>query len=132
MNADPIGDWLHKAEMDYAGALVLARRRKNPLPDLVCWHSQQCAEKYAKAFLARHRITFARTHNLSALLQLCSEIDSDFRLIADAMHYLNPFGVEIRYPGASTTVTDAREAVVAMKQIRKFVRAKLGLKSSGR
>jgi HEPN domain-containing protein len=132
MNAEPISEWVHKAEMDYEGALVLLRRRKNPLPDLVCWHSQQCAEKYSKAFLARHRVIFARTHNLTALLQLCNEIDLDFRLIAESMRYLNPFGVEIRYPGASTTVSDAREAVVAMKQIRKFVRAKLGLKMGGK
>ncbi len=131
MNADPVGEWVQKAEMDYEGALALLRRR-NPLPDLVCWHSQQCAEKYAKAFLTRHRVMFARTHNLTALLQLCNGIDADFRLIADAMRYLNPFGVEIRYPGASTTVPDARDAVVAMKTIRKFTRAKLGLKATKR
>ncbi len=30
--------WLRKAESDYQGAIDLYRRRKNPLPDLVCFH----------------------------------------------------------------------------------------------
>lgn len=114
--------------MDYQGARDLARRRKNPLPDLVCWHCQQCAEKYLKAFLTRHRVEFARTHNLTGLLKLCLDVDPDYRLISDPLQFLNPFGPDIRYPGASTTVSDARGAVEAVKQVRKFVRAKMGMR----
>jgi hypothetical protein len=36
-------EWVAKAEADYDGAVALNRRRKNPLPDLVCFHCQQCA-----------------------------------------------------------------------------------------
>lgn len=46
-----IDDWVQKAEADYQGAVALNRRRKVPLPDLVCYHCQQCGEKYLKAFL---------------------------------------------------------------------------------
>ncbi len=63
-------EWVQIAEMDYQGARDLVRRRRNLLPDLVCWHSQQCAEKYLKAFLVRHRVAFAYTHNLTGLLKL--------------------------------------------------------------
>lgn len=31
-------EWVSKAEADYDGAVALARRRKKPLPDLVCFH----------------------------------------------------------------------------------------------
>jgi HEPN domain-containing protein len=44
-------EWVAKAEADYAGAVALNRRRKQPLPDLVCFHCQQAAEKFIKAFL---------------------------------------------------------------------------------
>jgi hypothetical protein len=33
---EEVKEWLRKAEQDYAGAVVLSRRRKEPLPDLVC------------------------------------------------------------------------------------------------
>ncbi len=120
-------EWVRKTEVDYQGALDLARRRKTPLPDLVCWLSQQCAEKYTKAFLLRHQVAFARTHNLTSLWRLCVDIDPDFEMIADPFQILNPFGPEIRYPGANATSSDARQAINSMKRIREFVRAKLGL-----
>ncbi len=41
---DEIREWIEKAENDFEGALDLSRRRKNPLPDLVCFHCQQSAE----------------------------------------------------------------------------------------
>jgi HEPN domain-containing protein len=121
-------EWVRKAETDYQGARDLARRRNNPLPDLVCWLCQQCIEKYIKAFLTRHHVAFFRTHNLTGLLRLCLDIDPDFRLIADSLQFLNPFGPEIRYPGASATQPDARLAVTPMNQARKFLRAKLGIR----
>jgi HEPN domain-containing protein len=41
-------EWIRKAEEDYTAATVLARRRKHPTPSVVCFHCQQCAEKYLK------------------------------------------------------------------------------------
>ena len=43
-------EWIKKAEGDYAAATILSRRRKVPLHDHVCFHCQQSAEKYLKAF----------------------------------------------------------------------------------
>ena len=127
MSAETVLEWVHKAEGDYENARILARQRKKFLPDNICWSCQQCAEKYLKAFLTRHQVAFAFTHNLTGLLKLSSDVDPDFRLISHSLQYLNVFGPEIRYPGASATRSDAREALDAMKHVRKFVRAKLGL-----
>src|SRR5437660_1593841 len=41
--------WVRKAESDYAVAKILARR-SDPHHDEVCFHSQQCAEKYLNLF----------------------------------------------------------------------------------
>ena len=38
-------EWVRKAEVDDRGARQLARSRF-PMPDLVCFHWQQAAEKY--------------------------------------------------------------------------------------
>jgi HEPN domain-containing protein len=44
-------EWTKKAEGDYRAAMALARQRKVPLHDQVCFHCQQCSEKYLKAVL---------------------------------------------------------------------------------
>jgi HEPN domain-containing protein len=43
-------EWVQKAEGDFLVAQKMLRARKQPVYDAVCFHSQQCAEKYLKAF----------------------------------------------------------------------------------
>ena len=44
-------EWIDKAEGDWATLMREYRARKNPNYDAVCFHAQQCAEKYLKARL---------------------------------------------------------------------------------
>ena len=127
MNGEYVEEWIAKAEIDYDGAIILARQRRKFLPELLCWTSQQCVEKYFRAFLVRHRVKFERTHDLGELHKLCMNIDLDFRLIANILEPLLPCAPPVRYPGASASPEQARAAFDVMKQARKFVRAKLGL-----
>lgn len=55
MPEDSLEEWIRKAEQDFEYARMGIRRRKSPLYDGVCFHAQQCAEKYLKAFLVRHK-----------------------------------------------------------------------------
>lgn len=127
MSDATVEEWITKAETDYESALDLARRRARPIPDKVAYDCAQCAEKYLKAFLLRHQRPFRRRHDLIELKTACQDVDSDFRLVHDVLTTLNQWSSDIRYPGVSATVEEAREAVKAMKQVRKFVRAKLGI-----
>jgi HEPN domain-containing protein len=128
MNAETVNEWIRKAEGDYENARLLARQRKRILADNLCWASEQCAEKYLKAFLTRYHIDFERRHDLVMLDALCAGVDPDFRLLGDAIANLEPCSPAVRYPGTSVSVIEARSAFNAMKTVRKFVRAKLGLK----
>jgi HEPN domain-containing protein len=47
-------EWVQKAEGDYATAGRELRARRYPNYDAACFHSQQVAEKYLKAFLQEH------------------------------------------------------------------------------
>lgn len=69
---------------------------------------------------------FPKIHDLIALKKLCVKEEGTFELIHDLLEALEGYDVAIRYPGEAATVEDAREAVAAMKEVRKFVRAKLG------
>ena len=118
--ADPIEvrEWIKKAEEDYEGALHLSRRKKKPLPDLVCFHSQQCAEKYLKAFLIFHDTPFPKTHDLLMLLDLSIPHHPALELQRDLFEFLNPYSVQFRYPGYETTPEEANTAMVTVKEIR--------------
>jgi HEPN domain-containing protein len=61
-NASP-RDWVVKAEEDFILARVSARK-KPPLAYGICFHAQQCAEKYLKAILVAKQQTFPKTHDL--------------------------------------------------------------------
>ncbi len=123
---EEVNEWIAKAETDYKAAVDLARRRKDPLPGVVCFHCQQCAEKYLKAFLISREVPFPKVHDLIALKGLCVEEEGVFELVHDLLEALEGYDVAIRYPGEAATVEDARTAVAAMKKVRKFVRARLG------
>jgi HEPN domain-containing protein len=53
MSAPLVQEWVDKAEADYQGAHALQRQRKHPLPDLVCFHCQQSAEKYLLPYITQ-------------------------------------------------------------------------------
>ena len=119
--------WVHKAEEDYAAALALQRRRRRPLPDVVCFHAQQCVEKYLKALLVYHRLYFPKTHDVLALAELAQPVAAHLELSRPALTDLKPYAVTFRYPDARATVVEARVAVRRMCHLRAILREELRL-----
>lgn len=122
-------DWIAKAENDYLASVDLARRRKLPLHDMVCFHCQQAAEKYLKASLEEAAIHFPKTHDLETLLTLLITGQPFLATLIPATQRLKPFGVLIRYPGNDATKTQAKQALADCKAIRSEVRQAFGLKT---
>lgn len=123
MPVDPeVAEWISKAEEDYQGVLALMRQRAHPLPSLVCFHAQQCVEKYLKAALLFHGESFPKTHDLIELYDLCLVVIPELNASFEAISILSPYGVGVRYPGTANTLEQAEEAVEAMKQTREFLR----------
>lgn len=122
-----VAEWIEKAEGDLHSAEREFRARKAPNYDAVCFHAQQCAEKYLKAFLVHRHIPFRPIHDLEILLGLIVPTDPDFELSRDLLLLLNDYAVDFRYPGASATKDEARAAAKAMRSVRAFVRQKLRL-----
>jgi HEPN domain-containing protein len=127
-----VAEWIEKAEGDYRTAEREMRVRKAPNYDAVCFHAQQCAEKYLKAFLAHHQLPFRLIHDLEVLLEPIIPAHPDFEMIRDLLLLLNDYAVDIRYPGEMATKGEARATVKAMRTVRAFVRLKLGLSNEKR
>jgi HEPN domain-containing protein len=120
-------EWVEKAEGDYATALRELRARKSPNYDAACFHAQQLAEKYLKAFLQESEQLIPKTHSLIDLLALVLEIDTSFHMIRPDLIRLDRYAVRFRYPGERADREEARFALRSAEAVRQFGRAKLGL-----
>ena len=60
-----VRQWVQKAENDLKNAAYTLRMGKDCPTDTVCFHAQQCAEKYLKALLVLQGLDFPRTHDMS-------------------------------------------------------------------
>jgi len=93
----------------------------------VCFHTQQCIEKYLKAFLQKHQIPFSKTHDLVILVKASLPKQPLWEAWIEEMDVLTRYAVLFRYPGESATREDALRAVRIMRKHRKELRETLGL-----
>jgi HEPN domain-containing protein len=121
-------EWVLKAEEDFDSAETLLHGREVPINAAACFHCQQCAEKYLKAFLEEHEIEFPRSHELISLLDLCLSKDGDFIVLIKSLRRLESFAVSTRYPGVHIKSKTAEDALKAAERVRRFIRDKLGIK----
>jgi len=78
MNGQPevatiVRRWVEKAENDLRTADYVLGMEQDCPTDVVCFHCQQCAEKYPKALLVSFGIAFPKTHDLVVLVNLLGE-----------------------------------------------------------
>jgi HEPN domain-containing protein len=126
MSPEHVGEWLRKAEADRRTAqfcLALSRKEEDQA-EIACFHTQQCIEKYLKAILANIGKNPPKIHDLEALAELVSAA-AKVTLPLDDLELLNAYAVNIRYPGATATPAEARQAVAAMNRVRRSCRAAL-------
>ena len=122
-------EWLTYALTDLAAANDLWGNRKQYRN--VAYHCQQAAEKALKGYLAHNNVKFDRTHDLTILISECALLDKSFnssRLINHCVN-LNPFSVNIRYPGSVIRVdsTVVKKSLNSSTRILEFVCIKLGV-----
>ena len=121
-------EWVAKAEGDFLTAGRELRARRSPNYDAVCFHAQQCAEKYLKAVLQEGEKHIPKIHNLIELMLFCEEIDSSFEMLRADLVTMERFSVRTRYPGETAEKGDAQSAYAAAGTARKFIRQKLRFK----
>jgi HEPN domain-containing protein len=114
---ETVKEWLAKAEGDFNVACRERRVRKSPNWDAVCFHSQQCVEKYLKALLIHYGVTPPKTHDLVVLNELLISVCADWFWSLKELRLLTHASVIYRYPGETA---DQDEAIDAMTITRKF------------
>lgn len=119
-------EWIEKAEGDYITVKLL---EESPISskDIICFHAQQCIEKYLKAWLQEANIPVPRTHNLEDLLNLIIPTFPAWSSWHPDFSTLSKHAVDFRYPGKSATANDAEHAMKICVQVREAVRKTLKL-----
>lgn len=126
MNEDAVIIWINRAENDLKiGKDELAT--EEPATDAVCFHMQQCCEKYLKVFLIFHGEEYPRTHDIAQLIERCAKLDAEFQVLIEwGVHELTVYAVGVRYDEEIfPSLEETKNAVALAEKARGFVRDKL-------
>lgn len=118
-----VQQWVLKAEHDLTTAAHTLKLGADGPTDTVCFHAQQCVEKYLKELLAWQDVEAPKTHNIKTLLALLlSRVH--FELTVAEQERLTEYATVSRYPGdyEPITLTEARRAVTLARRVRRQVR----------
>ena len=115
-------EWIDKAEGDFATARRELSVQDNPNYDAVCFHTQQCIEKYLKACLQESEVEFDKTHSLTVLLDALLSIEPNWETMRPTLTSLTNYAVQYRYPGDSATKEEASKAFKDCVQILQVVK----------
>ncbi len=97
--ADPsvVNEWLAKADADFRFAEVSLQEGSEFFAQ-ICFHFQQAAEKFLKAYIIAMDLPFGKVHDLVNLLRTCSTRDPSFSTLQEECILLNTAYIETRYP----------------------------------
>lgn len=109
------------------GAHVVSATQKTTLWAPLCFHAQQCVEKYLKARLNEASVAFHKTHDLEQLLNQALAAEPLWAAFRPALRRLSNAAVLPRYPGGVFTKAEAQRALKTCKAFRKEARLSLGV-----
>jgi len=119
-------EWQAKAEDDCLAIEAMLKERG--LPNPICFHAQQMAEKYLKGLLVFYDVHVPKVHDLLELETLLLSIAKDVSNLHDDLLVLTRYYITTRYPGdyPSFSMKDGREAYEAALRVKNFVLGKIG------
>jgi HEPN domain-containing protein len=121
--ADLASQWMQKADNDLRTAEHTIQLSDDCPFDTVCFHAQQCVEKYLKAVLVLVQTAFHNTHDLEELLLMTAPCVT-IPVTAEELARLTPHATSTRYPDdwRMPTRMEADWAVGVARRVRQAVR----------
>ena len=92
-----VKEWLAKAEEDFNFAKINLEE-DNKFYSQICFHFQQSAEKYLKAYIYAYDLEFEKIHNLVALLKICGKRDAPLLSLMEQCELLSTAYIDTHYP----------------------------------
>lgn len=119
-------EWIAKTESDLRTATITLRAQRNCPTDTICFHAQQCVEKYLKALLVLSSTPFPKTHDLATISALLPEAQRP-DVSPTVLERFTDYATITRHPGdyAEITLAEAKAAIAIARKVRKGARAAL-------
>jgi HEPN domain-containing protein len=116
-------EWVQKAENDLKAAVQILKLGKAAPMDTICFHAQQCVEKYLKAVLVQHRTPVPKTHNIQVIMKLVPP-RRRLEILGDEQKQLTAYAAMTRYPEAGLDISfaEARKAAGIARRVRRQIR----------
>ena len=107
---DEAARWLAQTRKDLNAARLLVAEE----PSRSVFHSQQAAEKAAKAFLTFHDVPFRKIHDLNEIGGQCAALNPSLAALFKEASYLTEYAVVFRYLDAPREPNES-EAAAALE-----------------
>ena len=121
-----VKEWMDfaKEDLDTAGLILNGDYLYNRS---ICYHCQQAAEKYLKAYILFSDLPIIKTHNIALLCEQIQDIDKDILQIYDTASELTQYITAARYPDDFEKLCDedSREAYKISFKVAEFVISKI-------
>jgi HEPN domain-containing protein len=122
MTKQLVKEWVDKAEEDFRTLQELYKKSPSDFATTICFHSQQCAEKYLKSLLTKHGIEPPWIHTLETLLDLIVPKIPKLEQFREMLAQLTPYATEYRYPGRVASRSDAITCIKIIEKFRKSIK----------
>jgi len=121
-----VRQWVEKADNDLRAAAHTLTLAENCPTDTVCFHAQQCVEKYLKALLTARQTPFPKVHSISVLRALLGGAERP-SISESEQERLTDYATVARYPGDYDPIprSEARRAVALARRVRREARRQL-------
>jgi len=115
--------WIAKAEEDFRNGEYVSTLKEDCPLSTVCFHSQQCVEKYLKALMICCCLPVPRSHDFIELLHRIP-LNNRPDVSEASLASLNRYAVETRYPGDWDIISrrEAEDAPDSARLVREIVR----------
>lgn len=119
-------EWERFAEMDYVTANHLDKTLYPKPMEIICYHCQQCAEKYLKALTEHLGKEIEKTHDLGNLATTISETLEVPQNVLVSCAKLTQYGVKIRYPQEfEMSGNHVKAAIADMENVRTWCKEQI-------
>jgi HEPN domain-containing protein len=124
MNRELAREWFDKAEEDFGFAAKTLSDPDITYYAQICFHFQQAAEKYLKAYIVAFDLSFKKIHDLPELLKICISQKPELGQAMEACEFLTDFYIDTRYPvhwPSQITKEEAEKALKAAQKIKQLI-----------
>ncbi len=118
--------WMKRAASSLQSAIKLSKNGDDTL-EAAAYHAQQCAEKALNAYLAFQHHNSLRTYGLEKLLEICTQYDASFQLLASDALDLSPHAEYSSSPDKDFYIDrpEVEASIAKAEKIFDFVKAKI-------